>query len=241
MKRSFPEKRILVVEDERLMRNLLVQMLHKIGFKEVQSEESAELVLNNPEYMKTDLLITDVEMEKISGLELVKKIRNDQTVFSKELPVIILTGLSQMRVLMDAVELKIQGFLSKPVSEKILLSKVEDVLSKSGQLVYRDINQVFTNNRSDNETDEGNEINAPLSIEKDSTEFQDKQANIKNVLVRLNDLAVGMILAEDIAARGSIILRAGKKIEQGHIQVLRDLEAFIEKKEILVSLIKQMK
>ena len=238
MKRSLLEKKLLIVEDERLMRNLLVQMIKKMGFKDVQSEERAEDVVNRNDYRKVDLLITDIEMEGITGLELIKHIREENTVLSPELPVIILTGLSQMQILMEAVELKIQAFLSKPVTEKILHEKIEDVLSKSGQLIYRDANHLLTSFDSTNVEKKLEDEKDTLNIENGINETEENVALMKNVLVSMDDLSAGMILEEDVIARGSIILRTGKVLQEGHIRVIRDLKAFIENKEILVSLTK---
>ncbi len=242
MKLSLLEKKILVVEDERLMRNLLIQMLKRMGFKDVNAVDNAEEVVNTNKFWKTDLLVTDIEMEGMSGLDLIGLIRNERSPLSPEVPIMVLTGMSKLQILMEAAEQKIQGFLTKPVSEDILRQRIEEILGKSSQLVYRDPQLIIETKElsessqeplkkvSDNFEDDKNEKEQQENMERTETII------INNVLMDLDKLTVGMVLGEDIVARGHTILLAGKVIQEGHVKVLNDLSAFIDKKEILVNL-----
>jgi len=230
MKSEFIEKRILIVEDERLMRNLLIQMVRRMGFKHVEAVESAETVVESGKYRKTDLLITDIEMDNMSGLDLIAAIRKGKSILAPELPIIVLTGMSKMPVLVKAAELKIQGFLTKPVSQDILHERVAEVLEKAVPLTYRKPERL--------EISDG-----PLADEPSPEESAEQQAapapkTLNNITVELDKLSVGMVLREDIAARGRTILTAGKAIQEGHVQVLKDLASFIDKKEVVVDIVK---
>jgi len=241
MKLSLLNKKLLIVEDERLMRNLLFQMLKRMGFNDVSAVDNAEEVVKTNKYWKTDLLISDVEMDGMSGLELIEVIRSEKSALSCEVPIIVLTGMSQLQILMKAAELKIQGFLTKPVSEKILREKIEEILSKSSQLEYRDPKLIINN---DDTLKEREQIGSDNGNDQQSVADQDKKQDqlnetvINNVVVELHKLKAGMVLNEDIVARGHTILHAGKVIDEGHIKVLNDLIAFVEKKEIIVNMTK---
>ena len=234
MDRSLLEKKILIVEDEKLMRNLLLQMLKRMGFSNVNAIDNAEEVVKTYNYWKTDLLISDIEMDGMSGLDLIEAIRNKQTPLSTEVSIIVLTGLSKLQILMKAAELKIQGFLTKPVTEELLRNRIEEVLSKSHQIEYRDPKLNITVNDSSNNED----LDSVDMEDQKENHKNNKKAELINVIVDLDKLSVGMVLKEDVVARGHTILRAGKVIQEGHLKVLNDLRAFIGKKEFMVNMVK---
>jgi len=231
MDRSLFDKKILIVEDEKLMRNLLFQMLKRMGFNDVYAIDNAEEVVKTYNYLKTDLLISDIEMDGMTGLELIEAIRNEQTPLSKEVSIIVLTGMSKLQILMKAAELKIQGFLTKPVTEELLRERIEEVLTKSKQIEYRDPKLVI--NKSETQ-----KVSEQKIVDEQKDHEKTKKTELTNVIVDLEKLAVGMVLNEDVVARGRTILHAGKEIQEGHIKVLKDLSALIEKKEFLVNVVK---
>ncbi len=87
--------RVLIVDDQDFIRSLLRQMLGVLGCKSISDETNGEAawfaVQDNP----PDLLIVDWEMEPMDGIELVKKIRNDDASPDRFLPIIMITAHSE--------------------------------------------------------------------------------------------------------------------------------------------------
>ena len=112
-------KRILVIDDERSIRNTFRFFLENAGYYVITSED-AEKAYELIKRDNFDLIITDCIMPKVSGLELLTKLRtnNDFT------PVIIITGEPVEKNKTMSFELKASAYLSKPISKEVLLNVV---------------------------------------------------------------------------------------------------------------------
>ena len=119
--------RILVVEDEQIMRELLRLHLSGAGYAVEVAEDAIAAgyaVLNNP----PDLIICDVEMPHMSGFELIAALRADQKV--ARVPVIFLTSLEDEG---HAHALGAQAHLRKPVRlEELLAAVARQLAPKAG-------------------------------------------------------------------------------------------------------------
>jgi len=118
-----PTHRILVVDDEADIRRLTSQALIGSGFHVDAAEDGAvaweTLQLNN-----YDLLITDHNMPKLTGVELVRKLRSARMA----LPVILATGKLPVELLFQNPSLQLAAMLPKPFSFEELLGTVKEVL-----------------------------------------------------------------------------------------------------------------
>ncbi len=115
-------KRILVADDEESLAEATVKRLVKHGY-EAWAVYDGEAALEEARGARPDLLIIDNEMPKLSGMEVIGKLREDQA--TRSLPVLLMTGgpisLSEKE--------QASGFLCKPFSEDLLLSVVRHLLS----------------------------------------------------------------------------------------------------------------
>lgn len=117
----FGQKTILIAEDHPETRTSLENFLKAI-FKEVITAEDGADCLEKVEYYKPDILITDIRMPEIDGLESIKKIRQtDHT-----LPIIIISAYNTVEYLLQASNLDIQGYLLKPLD----IEDLNDLLTK---------------------------------------------------------------------------------------------------------------
>ena len=115
------DKHILVVDDEPLLVRLNKRQLENKGFRvsvSTDSNEALEQFTKNPG--KFHLLLTDLTMPGMSGTELIKKIHQQ----SPELPVIVLTGMSDKQIEDQLYELGVSAVVVKPVMEDELLIAV---------------------------------------------------------------------------------------------------------------------
>jgi CheY-like chemotaxis protein len=117
---------ILLVEDEPMLRRLTARMLHQVGYQVVQAENGAEALVRARELgASLDMVVSDIVMPQLSGIDLVRRLRTERP----DLPVLLISGYSEPvnrgRTLPDDVE-----FLLKPFRSEDLCSVVERSLSR---------------------------------------------------------------------------------------------------------------
>ncbi|MGE3334145.1 MAG: response regulator [Rhodospirillaceae bacterium] len=122
---------ILVVEDDRAVRDLIVAFLKKGGHTNIVTAGNAEEALF---YLLRDagldirLAIVDLVLPNASGLALIRKLRNAKSARRRATPVIVLTSRTDTNTYKMAARRGIQGYLMKPVSASLFLQTVADVL-----------------------------------------------------------------------------------------------------------------
>ena len=105
-----PHKRVLVVDDEASIRDLLQKTLALAEY-EVETAPDAGAALDRLKAQSNfDLLIADLKMPGMDGLTLIKQVKQ----IKSNLPVIIITGFSSEKSAIDAVNLGVAGYLTKP-------------------------------------------------------------------------------------------------------------------------------
>ncbi|WBU91048.1 response regulator [Cellulophaga lytica] len=118
------EKRLLLAEDDELLSSLLKYRLTKSGYivdVVINGKQVKEyLVENTP-----DLIISDIMMPYMSGIELIDYVRNT---LNSSLPIIIISSAGNEENVLNAFEMGANDFLSKPVSPPELLIRVARVL-----------------------------------------------------------------------------------------------------------------
>ena len=127
MQNDFSNLTLLYVEDDEIIRQNAVAYLSNY-FKEVFEAEDGIEALGIYNYKKPDIIITDIKMPKLNGLEMAKQIRKED----KTTPIIVATAFTDTSYLLQAVELQLIKYLTKPISSKKLkeaLALVKEHLS----------------------------------------------------------------------------------------------------------------
>lgn len=123
---------VLVVEDDRAVRDLLVAFLKSGGHEKVvtagNAEEALFYVFKDPG-LDIRLALVDLVLPNASGLALIRKIRAAKSARRRALPIVVLTGRTDTETYKAASRRGIQGYLMKPVSAALLLRTVADVLA----------------------------------------------------------------------------------------------------------------
>ena len=123
------EVRILVVDDIENMRRLLAGMLLKLGFSSViLAKDGKDAWLKLQEH-EIDLLIADWNMPQMSGLDLLKAVRESQQFAS--LPVLMVTAERIKQNIVLAAQNQVNGYIVKPFSPATLEEKITDILKVS--------------------------------------------------------------------------------------------------------------
>ncbi len=124
------KKNILVVDDERGALILIGIMLERGGFDVIKAQD-AENALALLDQMTPDLIVLDVMMPHINGIELCKMIR--QRPDTKHVPILILSARGDADSVMAGMEAGANDYLPKPILHHDLVAKVRAILSQSAE------------------------------------------------------------------------------------------------------------
>jgi DNA-binding NtrC family response regulator len=120
--------RILVVDDESHVAETLRDVLEYQGFATEIAQNGKEALDRLMGGVYFDLIITDMVMPEMDGLELLKHVRQ----LNKDLPVIVLTGYADFERGFAAIKEGVSHFMSKPFSVRLLIDAVDDALKRPG-------------------------------------------------------------------------------------------------------------
>ena len=117
--------RIVVVEDEKVMSTFILNSLRRIGILDLYAFTDGASALKEVATLKPDLIITDVHMEPVGGIEFVRSLRGlaDSRVSSTR--VIFLSADSSAATVGEALPLGVVGYIVKPPSLGALTAKIE--------------------------------------------------------------------------------------------------------------------
>lgn len=115
--------RILVVDDEASIRDLLAKTLAMSDY-DVDVAADGRAAVDRMRLNNYDLLVTDVRMPGMDGLTVIREARR----YKADLPVVVITGFSTEATAIDALNLGVAGYLTKPFQRRQVLSKVARAL-----------------------------------------------------------------------------------------------------------------
>ena len=118
------KKHILVIDDD--VRMLKVIKLHLHEKYDVATAISGKIALKFLETKHTDLILLDYAMPDENGLVVLEKLRANP--LTKDIPVIFLTGITDRKKIQEALVMKPQGYLLKPINRKRLLAAIQNTL-----------------------------------------------------------------------------------------------------------------
>lgn len=118
----------LVVDDFSTMRRIVKDVLHEIGYANVQEAEDGSSALPMLQAGQFDVLITDWNMPGMPGLELLKAVRSDPKL--KGMPVLMLTAEAKREQIVEAAQAGVNGYLVKPFTPATLKEKLAKILQR---------------------------------------------------------------------------------------------------------------
>ncbi len=159
--------RVLVVDDDPNLTDLLVDTLSAIGY-EPHSAGSAQEALRILSSMHIDLVISDINMPEMSGIELLQEIKK----LNRRLPVMLITGIGSDGIRDQAYSKGADGFLAKPFRIGTMESEIGKMLQslRRRRIVVIDDNEEFLSSLCQRLEERDNEVHAFSNV-KDSSEF----------------------------------------------------------------------
>ena len=125
-----PTRRVLVAEDEALIRLDLKEMLEEEGYAVVGEAGDGEEAVMLADKLRPDLVILDVKMPRLDGIAAAERIAGDRVA-----PVVILTAFSQRDLVERAREAGAMAYLVKPFQKKDLVPTIEMATSRFAEIV----------------------------------------------------------------------------------------------------------
>jgi len=118
--------KILICEDEEILLTALEFRLRKLGYEVVLAKDGQEALQLIPQH-KPDLIIADVQMPHVTGLELIEKVR---TGMQSDLPIIVISALEHDEFVLEALKLGANDFVTKPFKPAELVLRVQRVFQQ---------------------------------------------------------------------------------------------------------------
>lgn len=132
MKKGSDNLKILVVDDEKLIRDVIREYCENEEY-EIEEAENGIEALQKMEQQSFDLIILDIMMPKLDGFSVCKELKQ------KRIPIIILSARGEEYDKLMGFDLGIDDYVTKPFSPKELMARVKAVLKRT----YEDLNEKF--------------------------------------------------------------------------------------------------
>ncbi len=136
---------ILIVDDEPLIRKSLFEILKMAGFPCAMAT-NAEEALQYINKHKVDILISDMKLPEMSGIDLLRKVKKSQP----HIEVIMMTGYGSIETAIEAMKLKAFDYITKPIVDDEIRMVIEKIIEKKGLLQEnKDLKKIVAKTKRD--------------------------------------------------------------------------------------------
>ena len=118
--------KFLVVDDFSTMRRIIKNLLHDLGYPNVEEADDGKTALPMLQAGGFDFLITDWNMPGMPGLDLIKAVRADGKL--AKMPVLMLTAEAKREQIIEAAQAGVNGYVIKPFTAETLKEKLDKIL-----------------------------------------------------------------------------------------------------------------
>jgi EAL domain-containing protein (putative c-di-GMP-specific phosphodiesterase class I)/DNA-binding NarL/FixJ family response regulator len=223
--------RILVVEDDKFVRGIIVRVLNDLRFTQIMDVDSAVDARILLEKHTFDLIVTDVEMPGMNGLELIQLIRTGKTHAKADTRILVLTGYSNSQMMSVALALDVNGFLIKPVVAAVLYEKIAKAMTEKMHLRSPLAYQSVVTKLQNLPNAEASKEAAIVSMDTSPA----AQSSVKVSRLTLRELRPNMIVRENIFAKdGTLLISAGRVLTEVSIHRMNDLSGILKSNIFMV-------
>ncbi len=120
------EMRVLYVEDDRGTRESMMETLEEF-FERITEATDGKSGIRLFEIQPFDLIITDIRMPEMDGLQMIKKIRE----LDHDIPILIVSAYNEPKFFKESIKLDVEGYLSKPVDRMQFAEVMQKIIKKS--------------------------------------------------------------------------------------------------------------
>lgn len=257
--RPLAELKVLVVDDQKFIRGMVAQGLKAYGAQVVEASDGFEaltilgigdqmsgssldaLKRQRPDMFQgivhtrkdIDIVISDIRMLPMNGLEMLKAIRSGLSMARRDLPVVIMSAHSDEALIGAAIALDAHGFVAKPVSQKSIYERVVRAMAMLIKAKTPDVYRMLIIPELDAatlETDVGRMAESLVAVIRagDVAIASGQRA----ITVNWQDVAVGDVLSENFTTKsGRMVAPAGTRVTDVLVAALNDLSHVTELSE----------
>ncbi|QTA90342.1 response regulator [Desulfonema magnum] len=134
-----PKETILVVDDEEDILELVRYNLVREGYKVIcaaSGEEALEKSVSAP----SDVIVLDLMLPGIDGLDVTRRLKNDQN--TREIPIIMLTAKGDEADIVTGLEMGADDYITKPFSPRILIARIRAAIRRQKKETHADISEI---------------------------------------------------------------------------------------------------
>ena len=127
---GFEKLKALIVEDNAHMRSLLRALLNSVGIKEIAEAAHGGAALQILREFKSDLVLSDMAMKPMDGLEFTRQVRNSDSSPNPFVPIIMITGHTEKHRVEAARDAGVTEFLAKPITATNLFTRIAEIVER---------------------------------------------------------------------------------------------------------------
>lgn len=127
---DFSHIKVLIVDDAVHMRLLIRSLLQSLGVRHVFEAENGAKGFEELRAHRPDVILTDLSMKPVDGIEFTRKVRNDRDSPNPYVPVIMVTGHTERARVTAARDAGVSEFLAKPITVQNILSRMTEIVER---------------------------------------------------------------------------------------------------------------
>ncbi len=186
--------RIIIADDESIVRTDLKEMLTSMGYLVVGEAGDGQSAVKLARDLKPDVMLMDVKMPKMDGIEAAKILTEEQIA-----PVVLLTAFGQKELVERAKEAGVVGYLVKPFRETDLMPAIEVALSRFNEFkaVHQEVEDLHNALETRKSVDRAKGILMDTQAMDESEAFRKIQKMSMNTRKPMKEVAEAIILAHE--------------------------------------------
>lgn len=122
--------KVLIVEDNLHMRALLRSLLNSTGLREVHEAPDGAAALELLNSRKFDFILCDLSMRPMNGLEFTREVRRSRKSANPFVPIIMISGYTELHRVEEARDAGVTEFLAKPVTAQSLYARIAEIMER---------------------------------------------------------------------------------------------------------------
>lgn len=239
--KSLPDQdkiHILVVDDDDFTRKIFIRVLQDFGYSRISDARSAEEAIRLFESNKFDLIVTDIDMPGMNGIEFVQRIRSGKAHARPDARIMVLSSFSQPEVLGSAFALDINGFLVKPIIPAVVYEKISQALSERlhlrAPIAYEAVKtRLLSLPNASRQAAEPSTGGAAITL--NARKLHKEGEGVYTHGLAIQRLKPGMVLNDNLyLADGSLLLSSGHTFTELSINRLNDLRALLNTNNVSI-------
>jgi CheY-like chemotaxis protein len=135
---DFKLLRVLIVDDNPDMRQLLRRMLASLGVKDILEATDGQAGIGILSQTGRDVVLSDLDMKPMNGIDFTLQVRSSDHMSNSVVPIIMITGRTELHLVEKARDAGITEFIAKPVNMKALQARLTEIVERPRPFVRSD-------------------------------------------------------------------------------------------------------